>query len=178
MVKPKAFFVCLLGLYSFNIHAFSEGENCYPYSVSIETAKYFINQKNGTVTDKRAGLIWKRCSQGQVWNSKTDKCVGNVTNYSWQAALQQAVITNKSGFAGKKDWRVPTIKEMLSIVIDNCDRSAFNDYVFPNSPTYGWYWTSSPYVADGNMAWFLDAGFGHTGGQNKTEHSMLRLVRN
>lgn len=54
----------------------------------------------------------------------------------------------------------------------------------PNSDHFGWYWSSSPYVGDSNIAWGVDFRYGHvsfSGRQNFSEgiavDNNVRLVR-
>jgi hypothetical protein len=80
------------------------------------TNRFTVNN-NDTVSDTQTGLMWKKCSEGQ---SGANCSMGNAKAYTWQLALQQAQTVNKNGsFAGYSDWRVPNIKELLSIIEKN-----------------------------------------------------------
>ncbi|WP_052501675.1 Lcl C-terminal domain-containing protein [Thiomicrospira microaerophila] len=72
--------------------------------------RYVINQ-NGTVYDKKTNLTWMVCSLGLIWNGRT--CTGRASTYDWPSARDAAASTN---YAGKSDWRVPTIEELHSLV--------------------------------------------------------------
>lgn len=41
----------------------------------------FVDNGDGTVTDTRHGLIWKRCAEGQTWDGST--CTGDAVTYNW-----------------------------------------------------------------------------------------------
>jgi uncharacterized protein DUF1566 len=82
-------------------------------------------------------------------------------------------VGGKCGFAGKRDWRIPNVKELQSIV----DYGTFN----PAIDTSCWYWrdepqnhlwSSTPSASNGSDAWFVDlnAGFVHTG--NKKNNAL------
>lgn len=71
----------------------------------------FIDQGNGTVIDSQTGLQWMRCELGQTWTGRT--CTGESETYQWQAALDKAKIIS---YATYSDWRVPTLKELQSLV--------------------------------------------------------------
>lgn len=97
---------------------------------------------DGTVTDLKTGLTWEK---------KTDANVNGV--YSWQAALDYAAELNAMnggvGFAGHSDWRVPNVKELLSI-LDYGRSNPSIDPIF--GPTIGilnyvTYWTSTSWAA-------------------------------
>ena len=61
----------------------------------------FVNNGDGTVTDREAGLMWKANDS----YLDLDKWV------SWQEAKMYLDEVNKSRFAGFRDWRMPTRKE-------------------------------------------------------------------
>ena len=77
----------------------------------------FKDNKDGTVTDPRNGLVWKRCAEGFARTGSA--CTGNSGNTSWADAMLTA---KNSRFLGKSDWRIPTQKEFESILgsIDEC----------------------------------------------------------
>lgn len=67
----------------------------------------FSDNGDGTVTDPRNGLIWKRCSEGATWSGTSCNIAG--IKMSWFEAMQSA---KESRFLGKSDWRVPTFEEL------------------------------------------------------------------
>lgn len=97
--------------------------------------------KNGQWRDSNTGLIWSRCSLGQVWDGSS--CVGDAVEYTWDDAKSQAENAN---YAERKDWRLPTIKELGTLIIkDKAGFSPSNNILFtPKSGVYGWFWSSSP----------------------------------
>ncbi|MDD3813449.1 MAG: DUF1566 domain-containing protein [Desulfocapsaceae bacterium] len=87
---------------------------------------------DGTITDSKTGLMWKKCVEG-VSGSNCDS--GAVGSFTWQTALQQTdVVNNGSGFAGHTDWRLPNIKELVSLVEEKCYDPSINLTRFPNTP--------------------------------------------
>ncbi|TWI75378.1 uncharacterized protein DUF1566 [Desulfobotulus alkaliphilus] len=132
---------------------------------------------NGTVTHKPTGLMWMRCSLGQVWDGST--CMGDASRYSWQGALQETQDFNAAGgFAGHTDWRLPNINEMESIVERRCYEPAIHGDVFPqsglSSPSF---WSSSPFAVSNNSAWSLYFSSGGVTYFSKLNRSQVRLVR-
>jgi hypothetical protein len=70
----------------------------------------FIKNGDGTITDLAAGLMWRVCSLGQMWNGAV--CEGtpsNINNLMKKGADYH--------YAGYKNWRVPTSYELESIVV-------------------------------------------------------------
>lgn len=109
----------------------------------------YIDHGDGTVTDIRSGLMWKRCAEGLIFTD--GRCGGgNIQFLKWGAALTQA---DESGFAGYRDWRIPNLKELSSLVEDCKTKPAINARVFsvvsfggalPGSTDV---WSSSPGAA-------------------------------
>ena len=108
-----------------------------------------------TVLDTRTGLTWQRCPTGYDFDDNgtpdtwtDDRCVeAAATAFSWADALQVPVDVNAGdGIAGITDWRLPNIKELLSIVEFGCVAPAINLAVFPDTKAVGAFWssTSSP----------------------------------
>jgi len=120
---------------------FSQGCN----DAIIATTSHLQDNADGTVSDAKTGLIWKKCSEGQRWNADMNACDGSVNHYTWQAALQQSEQVNQ-GNAGenlaKVDWRLPNIKELASIVELKCWQPSINISVFPATRS-AWVWSSS-----------------------------------
>jgi len=134
----------------------------------------FTDHGNGTVTDNKTGLMWKQCSEGL---SGVNCATGAVAIYTWQGALQAAQTLNAGvGFAGFTDWRVPNIKELDSIVEEQCTLPAINSVIFPATANT-WYWSASPYAgnATGARVVVFSNGGGNTG--SKSFNLSVRLVR-
>lgn len=138
---------------------------------STPTSRFTISN-DGTVNDTKTGLTWKKCSEGQVG---TDCSTGNASSYSWQGALKQVKnINDNGGFAGYKDWRLPNIKELNSIIEDQCNPS-INLTVFPQ--TQNVYWSSSPNAYNSGSSWSVGFNDGLSGFNNKNSNYFIRLVR-
>jgi hypothetical protein len=102
----------------------------------------YTDNGDGTVTDNRTSLTWEK---------KTDANVND--NYTWLGAFDYIAELNAMnggvGFAGHNDWRLPNIKELLSIV----DFGRFNPSIDPIfGPTIGRlnfvrFWSSTSWAA-------------------------------
>jgi hypothetical protein len=115
----------------------------------------FTDNQDGTVTHKLTGLMWQRCAVGQAWDGGT--CTGRADEQSWSA-----VIKPPGHFAGKNDWRLPTVAELQTLVErDNSQRAgaALNPTIFPNqSPVF--FRTASP--SKNGQVWHVEFAFGFT----------------
>ena len=154
-------------------------QTCKLTSIPSSTpSNQFTDNHNGTVKDNKTGLIWKKCSEGQVWNNATGRCNGNATTYTWQDALKQAqTVNNSSGFAGYADWHLPNITELESIVERQCYDPAINLTIFPDTPSSSDYWSSSPRANVSYNAWGISFDSGGGGWANKNSSVNVRLVR-
>ena len=112
----------------------------------------FINNGDGTISDKATLLMWARNDSG--------------SGMDWSNALAWAQAANASNYLGHNDWRLPNTKELQSIVDytrspDTTGSAAinamFNCTGITNEagqPDFPWYWTgttllSSPSNPDG-----------------------------
>jgi hypothetical protein len=136
-------------------------------------SRYILNS-NGTVLDRKTGLSWMRCSLGQVWNGIYSVCVGSPQIYVWENALQ---IAEGKTFAGFSDWRLPNIKELQSLVQNNCSNPAINLTAFPGTPDGSSFWSSSPTTGENDSAWLVVTSGGYSTSYAKWFSLSVRLVR-
>lgn len=152
---------------------------CQPTNIPATTpSTRFSNHPDGTVTDSKTGLMWKKCSEGQNGSDCSD---GSATLFfGYSTALQHVqTINNGDGFAGKADWRLPNVKELSSILEGQCYSPAVNLTVFPNTVA-GDFWSSSPVAKENERVWYVNFNFGfiNWGSNNNYVHQpMIRLVR-
>ncbi|MBT0664810.1 DUF1566 domain-containing protein [Geobacter pelophilus] len=146
-------------------------QTCRPADIaeSAPAARFVINS-DGTVTDSSTGLIWKRCSEGLSGAKCED---GAAKTYNWKEAKKAA---ETSKFAGRNDWRLPTIKELDTIVEFQCSMPAVNQAVFPATPALN-FWSSSRYSGYSNGAWNLNFNDGGRDTCSMNYSLYVRLVR-
>lgn len=136
-------------------------------TASTPDSQFTVDDTNGAVTDNKTGLIWKKCLHGQ---SGTDCTGGAVVSKNWADALALSI----------DGWRLPNIKELQSIVEEQCFQPAINETIFPGTPTISNVWSNSPVSND---AWYVTFngtsvdGYGNTLliANSNTYH--VRLVR-
>jgi len=104
---------------------------------------------NPTVKDNVTGLEWQGCLAGL----SGDTCnYRPYMQYSWQYALAYCEALS---WAGYYDWRLPDLKELLSISDYSKVHPSIDPNVFPATmETY--YWTSTTYLYDMKQAWYVD----------------------
>lgn len=115
---------------------------------------------NGTVLDTETNLLWQQGHQGNApnWSNAQSYCDGLSLN----------------GLGG---WRVPTVKELQTIVDEKQTTPFIDPTAFPMTPAEG-FWTSSPWTGSSSMAWFVNFYNGGAGYVDVAAGSRVRCVRN
>ncbi len=133
--------------------------------------RFEISEDGQEVLDTRTQLIWRRCSEGMIWQN--GGCQGTATYWMWHEAL--ALSAREARETGKP-WRVPNIKELFSIIDPAQSAMAIDLQVFPATPN-SQFWTSSHYMQDTFFAWIVHFWYGSTYFTYLEDLSAVRLVR-
>jgi len=158
------------------------------YTIDPPSYTKLDTQGNDLPNDATSWVMIRNNVTGLIWEVKTDD--GSVhdkdNNYNWQDA-QDIFITevNVSNFGGFSDWRLPTVKELVSILNRDTYWPAINTYFFPNTPTesYGTYfWSSTIDAIDTSKAWCVSFAYGIANSRDKSDypshvHYKVRAVR-
>ena len=102
-------------------------------------ARFSILEDGKEVFDKQTGLKWQRCTMGQDWDGKT--CFGSPITKTFD--VLQSSLKPKPNAADAK-WRLPTEKELASLIDKQFKSPTIDPAAFPNTPL-GYFWTSTPY---------------------------------
>jgi hypothetical protein len=117
-------------------------------------------EKNAVVLDKKNGIYWQDTlfsqKSSEDWDDAVDYCSGLKLN-------------------GLSNWRLPTFKELLSIVdytrVDPAINPVF-EYV-----NLGTCWTSIDFSASSSRAWTIDFRTGKSYYNYKTTNHSVRCVK-
>lgn len=90
----------------------------------------YVDNNDGTVSE----LV-----TGRMWQQEID-----YTRRDWESSLAYC---NNLELAGHNDWRLPNIKEAVSIVNYNKTSPSIDEEFFPNTPVKYFFWTSTSDVA-------------------------------
>ncbi len=122
----------------------------------------FKDNGDGTITDRATGLMWTKGDSGKGMN--------------WEEALAWVQQKNKDKYLGRNDWRLPSVKELQSLVdytrSPDTSQSPAIDPLFTctpianeiKKPDYAYYWSGTTHaslLAGGNAAY---VAFGRAAG--------------
>ena len=133
--------------------------------------RYTPSSDGDEITDTKTGLMWRRCAEGMIWKKST--CTGKAT-FANQA---QAIALAKAQATKEEAWRLPTLKELNSILaVREIDvgKAAIDPSAFPATPIAR-YWTTTSV----GPSYFMVVGFGegHSGEGERNSPGASRLVR-
>ncbi len=141
-------------------------------SAGYALAKTYTDNGDGTATDPTTGLTWMRCSVGQTWTGNT--CSSTASTSTW---AQANALTGTVSFAGQSDWRLPSIRELQTIVDRPSDGSVIDTVIFPNT-TMSDFWTSTSFAGSPGLAWYVHFSYGSAyPSGDKSIANQVRLVR-
>jgi hypothetical protein len=113
---------------------------------------------------------------GTVYDTKTQ--------LTWQQTAPVATFTQSAGATycsstlslnGVTGWRLPTIKELTSIIDFSLYGPAIDPTAFPGTKQ-AFYWSATPYPAQAGQGWILDFTEGAWGTNATTASNYVRCV--
>ena len=149
--------------------------NTDDFPLSLPTARFAVND-DATISDAGTDLMWQRCAWGQEWTGSA--CEGEATSMTWAEAIQLAKDTNSDGSWFYNDWRLPSIRDLASIIERQCQDPRTNLELFPDTPA-DFFWTRSTRAGEEAASGAYALSFGPDGVKHRpqTEQYHVRLVR-
>ena len=144
-------------------------------AIRPSTLGAFTVNGDGTVSDSRTGLMWDQCLLGQ---DTGNQCAGTDARFAWADGLAAVADNNAQGHLGYEDWRMPNIRELLTLVERACVYPALDHAIFPNAPGMPAVLASTSHTKEPALTWVVgfDAG-GYVASFPKTLLHSVRLVR-
>lgn len=133
-----------------------------PYAPA--TSEYTIQAGGtaaGTVLDTGTGLTWQQAVSSQT--------------FSWSDAISYCS-NNAAGLPGS-GWRLPSMKELQTIVDDGHVSPAIDASAFPSTPIDVAYWTSTPVAWQQGHAWHVLFNIGQSAHSAAASTYHVRCVR-
>jgi len=122
--------------------------------------KRWVKMRN-EVKDTKLGLIWQ--------DSKSTK----TRKKTWTKGKKYC---EKLSLSGAYNWRLPTYKELITIV-DYTRYEPAVESTFEYTNVMGYYWTSDEVVTNDKYAWYVFFQYGLSYTYSKQKKSYIRCVR-
>jgi murein DD-endopeptidase MepM/ murein hydrolase activator NlpD len=139
------------------------GENDHAYVRAVRGRAlvfgHFRDNGDGTITDMTTGLMWQQTETEAM---------------TWEKALAYCQMLNLGGYG---DWRLPNIRELLSLVDESRIQPAISTTFFSGCrPSI--YWSSTTQTEHPAFAWYVDFKEGSVpSGTYKGRSHYVRAVR-
>ena len=151
--------------------------DCDTYDSPANVAESYTDNGDGTVTDNVTGLMW--CKDG------SSACANNGTTANWYDASgtydaaynpDTSATCGDITYAGYSDWRLPTFRELMTILKTDASSAPYINTIFTNTVSL-LYWSAT--TRPSNTAIALGAYFsnGVAGSNSKTNGTYVRCVR-
>ena len=149
--------------------------------------------------DNVTGLVWevkttsglRNTSHTYTWYSATNNggnagsvgsntCGGSLSAAPYNNQCNTAnyvAAVNAAGLCSATGWRMPTRRELLSIVHNGLAGGSMVDATYFPSTQTSLYWTSDTVTGYPTAAWGVDFGYGDNNGDFKNRDGLVRLVR-
>lgn len=127
-------------------------------SQAIPPTRYTIG--SGIVHDIKTGLTWQQSASAQT--------------FAWADAKGYCANLGASAAVG---WRLPTVKELLTIVdVTDATVPTIDCAVFPDAPA-GDLWSATPLAGSSSVAWAVSFYDGHTISRDVSTLDFVRCVQ-
>jgi hypothetical protein len=134
------------------------------------------------VLDNHTGLMWENKTDDDGLHNKENTYVwySDAQGYNDPKSVRNfARAVNAQGLCGHKDWRVPTVEELQSIVHYGKFSPAIDEAYFVSAVSNLGYLSSSPVANDNDSRkmWGVAFDYGSVGHRYKNLDNYVRLVR-
>jgi hypothetical protein len=134
-----------------------------PCLAAAPADRYTVSVDALTVLDNGTGRTWQR-------GVSASTC-------SWADAKTYCQGLNSSSFGGlSSGWRLPTVKELQSLLDIRAYNPAIDTTAFPGTAS-DYFWSSSPYATPTGYAWVVDFDGGSTTYSDASYTGRVRCVR-
>ena len=136
-------------------------------------ASNFVD-KGYYVIDLKNKIEWLKCTTGQQWSDQKNSCIGTPVKLEFKAIEQANTMLNEQI---EGEWRLPTRKELESLVCKECEGVKINLEFFPDTPAEP-FWTSQRNWWSPKFFWSVNFFTGHSYGRFVPEKELfVRFVK-
>ena len=136
-------------------------------------ASNFID-KGYYVIDLKNKIEWLKCTTGQQWSDKENACLGRAVKLDYHS-IDEAIKQLDDQLDG--NWRLPTRKELESLICKSCEGVKIDKILFPNTPAEP-FWTSQRNWWSPKFFWSVNFFTGHSYGRFVPEKELfVRFVK-
>ena len=144
------------------------------YQAGYPMENRFTDNLNGTIKDNLTGLVWQ---QHTADINEDDEITAEGDMVSWQTALQYC---EDLQFAAYDDWRLPNIREIMSLIDFGRFSPAINP-LFTTAPSAekepSAYWSSTPLIFHPRESWLVNFEFGFPASSNEQAEQTAFYIR-
>jgi hypothetical protein len=137
------------------------GQDFYGQDAQYGSNQSYTDLGNGIIRDNFTGLEWQQDTAPNT--------------YTWDQAISYC---ENLTLGGHSDWRLPTIKELSTLVDSSIPYPGptINTTYFPNTQA-SYYWSSTTDVGNPLAAWIVNFNHGYVYFKNKWVYLYVRAVR-
>jgi hypothetical protein len=150
------------------------GQHAGTTSITIATKTDLIS--NNCVYDRRSKLMWSRYPSDGLGPAEDGKMPWT-TDGNGHGIFAFVAAANLAKLAGYDDWRIPNDFELVDLRNMEQPTAAPDAVAFPGWPIDTYFWTSTSYPTNTNLAQLIRFDMGSIGGGVKNENFYVALVR-
>ncbi len=131
---------------------------------------------DNSIHDKDKTFTW--CDTNSATNGGYQGTCGTGTGNAATDTKAYINALNSANYGGHSDWRMPTIKELTTLVNSNIPYPGptIDAAWFPNTVSSN-YWSSTTYADYSSNAWVVNFNYGGILGSYKSNNNYVRAVR-
>lgn len=137
-----------------------------------------VKTDDGGLRDQGHTYTWYDSNSPDGNPGKEDEGDGDSCHASGRCDTEKFIEdVNNEGLCGHSDWRLPSRKELLSIVDSGRYNPSIDPDYFPNTPSSD-FWSASPDASHSGFAWHVHFSYGNSSsGGNRSLNRRVRAVR-
>ena len=150
------------------------------FDSTLNTHSYVKLDANGNdlARDAESWTMVRDKVTGLIWEVKTNDCSIHDRNhtYAWNNTTKFIAAVNGETFGGFSDWRLPSMKELSTLVKSEKLNPAIDTGFFPHTVS-SYYWSSTTHANFTGISWYVNFGYGNVNYKYRSSSYYVRAVR-